>query len=97
MPGGRPKGSRNKKDTAGLAAVKARINGFDPLVAMYELYIHPQTRIDQKIILANNMAPYFYAKLKSVEVKADVEGEIRFKYLGDNDPIPPKTAAEGDQ
>jgi hypothetical protein len=70
MPGGRPKGSKDRPRRALYALLQEKYPGFDAVLEMVKMYHESEDRAERERLL-NSIAPYLTPKLKSVEVQAE--------------------------
>ena len=90
MPGGRPKGSKNRTTEEMRALMERRVPGFNPIIWMLlvcrgdkadyaELNIDPDNEptLDQRIVCANHTSHYIAPKLKAIEITDDSGQRMR--------------------
>lgn len=76
--GGRKPGTPNKtnSDTTAKVSELCHAYGFDPLESMILLAKSDDLELPYKIALLKELAQYVYPKRKSIEMTADVNGEV---------------------
>ena len=75
MPGGRPKGRRNRDLQSIIAA------GITPLEYMLAVVRDPSVEYRRRDQMAQAAAPYIHARLASTEVKGDQDKPIQHKLV----------------
>lgn len=75
---GRPKGSRARRDLEAIAEVRAKFPGWSPLLHLATVANDETLEIEVRLDAAKAAAPYFHAKLKSLDPR-DPDAVLAFE------------------
>ena len=78
--GGRPKGSVNKDKKELMARIQEQCPGYDPVIAMAIIATDGENSIDLRFQAHKEVAQYVTPKLRSVEHKGDVSGNLVIRW-----------------
>lgn len=86
MPGGRPKGSKDRPRRALYALLQEKYPGFDAVLEMVDMYHTSEDRAERERLL-NSIAPYLTPKLKAVELNVEGALDATIRWARDSDSL----------